>query len=262
MKKLHVFAAMFLFSLGVSAQTIDVHKKDGTVVSYDATNVEYIGFTAAKSDPDKGNAPATAEAINLGLPSGTKWANMNVGAEKMEDYGLYFAWGETVGYGSDTSDGRSFKWTSYKWYSGSGTTLTKYCTKSSYGTVDNKTVLDAEDDAVAVNWGGDWRMPTSDEIKELIDNTMSEWTTVNGVYGMKFTSTVTGYTNKYIFFPAAGYRGSTGLYSQGSYGRYWSSSVDTDFLRGAYNLYFDSSNMNCNGYYRWNGLSVRAVLNK
>jgi len=148
-------------------------------------------------------APAGVEAVDLGLPSGTKWANMNVGATAPEDYGLYFAWGETMGYTSDTSDGHSFDWENYKWCNGSGKTLTKYCTTSDYGTVDNKMVLDLEDDAAYLNWGDKWRMPTITEIQELLDNTTSEWTTQNGVYGRKFTSKSNGNA---VFLPAAGYR--------------------------------------------------------
>ncbi|MBR6016482.1 MAG: hypothetical protein IK067_05060, partial [Prevotella sp.] len=98
------------------------------------------------------------EYVDLGLPSGTLWATCNVGAETPEDYGLYFAWGETVGYTGDTSDGRLFDWANYKWCDGSNTTLTKYCNNSEKGKdgfTDDKTVLDPEDDAATANWGED-----------------------------------------------------------------------------------------------------------
>ena len=186
-------------------------------------------------EPKTDFAPAAAEAVDLGLPSGTKWANMNVGAEAPEDYGLYFAWGETVGYGSDTSDGRSFNWANYKWCNGTWNTQTKYCISKSWGTVDNKTVLDPEDDAARVNWGGKWRMPTYTEMLELLDNTTSEWTTVNGVNGSKFTSKTNGNS---IFLPAAGYRDGQGIFGLPRAGFYWSSSADESVVTDARNLQF------------------------
>lgn len=178
--------------------------------------------------------------IDLGLPSGTKWACCNVGASKPEGYGLYFAWGETKGYTGDISDGRLFDWASYKWCNGSSTTLTKYCTKSDYGTVDNKTVLDAEDDAAHVNWGGSWRMPTRADSKELFDNTTNEMTTQNGVNGQLFTSKVNGNS---IFLPAAGVRWGSYIDRIGSSGLYWSSSLNERYPFCAYYLNFYLGNV-------------------
>ena len=100
------------------------------------------------------------EWVDLGLPSGLKWATCNVGATKPEEYGNYYAWGETTPQ-------TDCYWSTYKWCNGSYNTMTKYCTDSDYGTVDNKTVLDPEDDAAAVNMGGKWRMPTDEEFLEL-----------------------------------------------------------------------------------------------
>ena len=102
------------------------------------------------------------EYVDLGLPSGTLWATCNIGASTPEDYGDHFAWGETAP--KDYYD-----WFTYKWYNGSYGTLTKYNTDSYYGTVDNKTKLDSEDDAAYVNWGPQWRMPTVEQQKELIE---------------------------------------------------------------------------------------------
>ena len=192
-----------------------------------------------------GDTPAGLQAVDLGLPSSTLWANMNVGAEKPEDYGLYFAWGETTGYTGDTSDGRTFYWDSYKWCNGSETTLTKYCTNSYYGTVDNKAVLELEDDAAHVNLGGSWRMPTLADINELLDNTTDEWITQNGVNGRKFTSKTNGNS---IFLPAAGCRWESDLIGAGSGGQYWSSSLYESYSFYAYYLYFNSS-------YAWRGSS-------
>ncbi|MDD6356501.1 MAG: hypothetical protein PUG15_00150, partial [Bacteroidales bacterium] len=130
--------------------------------------------------------------VDLGLPSGLKWATCNVGAENPWDYGDYFAWGETVGYGkSDQSNAHNYAygntyvktyyyWDTYKYCSGTSfKTLTKYCSYSDYGHngyTDTKTVLDPEDDAARMNMGGSWRMPTTAEQRELTDNCYWEWT--------------------------------------------------------------------------------------
>ena len=198
------------------------------------------------------------KAIDLGLPSGTKWANMNVGATKPEEYGLYFAWGETEGYGSDIGDGRVFNWTTYKWCNGSYNTLTKYNTNSSCGTVDNKTELDLADDAAHANWGGNWHMPSYDQIKELFNSnyTTSVWTSVNGISGLRVTSKSNGNS---IFLPAAGYRWDTSLNYVGSWGYYWSSSLRRYDSGDVYGLYFNSGIWEWGSGYRDYGLSVRAV---
>ena len=190
--------------------------------------------------------------IDLGLPSGTKWACCNVGATKPAEYGLYFAWGETKGYTSDTSDGHSFNWANYKWIkwlNGSGS-FTKYTGS------DGKTELDLEDDAAYVNWGSSWRMPSRDQIKELIDNCDWEWTQLNGVYGRK----VTGPNGKSIFLPTAGWRYDfPSLYFAGSRGRCWSRSLNTDDSGSADHLYFYSNLVDWGYNGRYGGQSVRPV---
>ena len=186
--------------------------------------------------------------IDLGLPSGTLWADRNVGADSPEDYGDYFAWGETT-------TKSTYDWSTYKWCQGSGTTMTKYCTDTSYGTVDNKTVLDLEDDAAYVNMGKDWRMPTYDELNELNSKCTWTWTTQNGVTGYK----VTGPNNNSIFLPAAGYRYDSSLYDVGSYGCYWSALLYQGNPYYAWYLLFHSSGHDMYRYYRYGGHTVRAV---
>lgn len=216
----------------------------------------YLGSVSKFTTLDKPKPSYDSRAVDLGLPSGTMWASCNVGADSPEEYGLFFAWGETVGYGFDTY--QSFDWSTYKWCNGSETTMTKYCTNSNYGTVDNKTVLDLEDDAAHVNWGGNWRMPTFEEITELLNNTTNVWTTQNGVFGQEFTGT-NGHS---IFLPAASSSWSVefGLIAR-SRGNYWSSTLYY-YPDGAYYLKFDSGGADWNDYERCYGQSVRPVCKK
>ncbi|MCR4582630.1 MAG: hypothetical protein K5764_03640, partial [Prevotella sp.] len=137
---------------------------------------------------------------------------------------------------------------------------TKYCTNSNYGDngfTDDKTVLDMEDDAAHANWGGDWRMPTIAEFDELLANTTSEWTSVNGVNGYKFTSNTNG---KSIFLPAAGSRWDGELYDTGSDGYYWSSALGESYPNNARSLSFYSGYVGTSDHdYRYGGQSVRPV---
>ena len=188
--------------------------------------------------------------VDLGLS--VKWATCNVGANNPEDYGDYFAWGETT-----TKD--TYSWSTYKYCNGSSSTLTKYCNNSSYvnnGFTDNKTQLELSDDAARANWGGSWRMPTDTEKTELRTECTWTWTTQNGVDGRIVTSKTNGNS---IFLPAAGYRRDSSLNKAGTYGEYWSSSLDTDDSSYAWGVFFSSSGVR--GYigYRSDGLSVRPV---
>ena len=196
--------------------------------------------------------------VDLGLPSGTLWATCNIGAENPEDYGDYFAWGETEGYNSGKT---TFDWSTYKWCEGSENTMTKYCTNSNYGFngfTDDKTELDLEDDAAYVNWGPAWRMPSIEQCEELINSnyTTTEWTTQNGVNGRKITSKTNGNS---IFLPAAGYRGNSSLNTAGSYGNYRSRMLDTSILSDARDLGFGSNNIYMYNFGRYDGQSVRPV---
>ena len=190
------------------------------------------------------------EWVDLGLPSGTKWATCNVGASKPEEYGNYYAWGETTP--KDYYD-----WSTYKWCKGSATTLTKYNTRSSYGTVDNKTVLELADDAARANWGGAWRMPTDAEWTELRENCTWTWTIKNGVNGYEVKSEANGNS---IFLPAAGCRDGGDLYGAGGGGDYWSSSLYTGSPYSAWLVSFDSASVYRSYYNRYCGQSVRPVL--
>ena len=190
--------------------------------------------------------------IDLGLPSGTLWAMMNIGANAPEEYGDYFAWGETAP--KDYYD-----WSTYQWCNGSKNTLTKYCTNSSYGNngfTDGKTELDPEDDAAYVNWGPEWRMPSLAQIQELCENCTSQWTAVNGINGRLFTSNINGAS---LFLPAAGSWGDE-LVGLGTGGLYWSRTLIASRPYCAYGLNFYSDYVSLDGsWYRDYGHSVRAV---
>ena len=186
------------------------------------------------------------EAVDLGLS--VKWASCNVGAEKPEEYGDYFVWGEV-------KPKEDYDWSTYKYCRGSYNSMTKYCTQSGYGIVDSNYMLDPEDDAATVNWGGAWRMPTRAEQDELREKCKWTWTTQNGVNGYK----VVGPNGNSIFLPAAGYMGGSSLYNVGSSGYYWSSLLNASYPYDAYNMGFDSSYVGRDYDTRDYGLSVRPV---
>lgn len=186
------------------------------------------------------------EAVDLGLS--VKWASCNVGAESPEEYGSYFAWGET-------EEKTSYSWTTYKWCNGSYDNLTKYCTDSYYGTVDNKTTLDPEDDVAHVQWGGNWRMPTKAEQDELRSECSWYWTSVKGVNGYQ----VTGPNGNSIFLPAAGGRLGTDVNYRGSDGNYWSATLLENFSDIAYFLRFYDGGYGWGNGDRTYGRTVRPV---
>lgn len=191
------------------------------------------------------------EYVDLGLPSGTLWATCNIGASKPEEYGDYFAWGET-------KTKSEYTYETYKWCGGSKKNLTKYNTNSDYGTVDNKTELDVEDDAAYVNWGQKWRMPTWSEIWELHEKCTWEWTSKDGHNGF----VVTGPNDNSIFLPAAGMRGRSSYYV-GARGYYLSSELcKLGSNNTAFSLYFQTGYYTISGDYAWRdyGCSVRPVV--
>ena len=202
------------------------------------------------------------EYVDLGLPSGTLWATCNVGADKPEDYGDYYAWGET-------EEKSYYDWSTYKYCKGDYNELTKYCSDSSYGYngyTDNRTVLEPDDDVAHVKWGGDWRMPTDAEWSELRSSSNCTWTwygrgntEFGGTAGYKVTSRKSGYESNFIFLPAAGYRLDGSLGFVGSDGNYWSASLYESSPGSAWRVNFYSRNYGWYGIDRDLGLSVRPV---
>ena len=230
----------------------------------DYNSLETVDFTRVVYDKTDDlvyiQTPILCGFVDLGLS--VNWATCNVGATKPEEYGLYFAWGETEGY-SGVTDAKGFYWSDYKWCNGSETTLTKYNHDTSYGTVDNLETLELVDDAAYVT-NNSCRIPTSGECKELIDNTTTAFTEVNGINGIQLTSTKEGYTDKSIFIPAAGQVYDGSLSNVGSCGYIWSSSLYSNYPGFARRMYFciSSGSVAMNDYYRYDGFSVRPVKEK
>ena len=234
---------------GVDVNSADCNN-DGNVNISDVTAL--IDYLLSGHWPDEPVIPTdNHEYVDLGLPSGTLWATMNIGANSPEDFGDYFAWGETVP--KDYYD-----WSNYKWCNGSDTTMTKYCTLSEYGNngfIDNKTELDPEDDAAYVNWGSLWRMPSKAQIDELNLECTWRWTQRNGVNGLL----VTGTNGNSMFLPAAGGRWYELLCDVDNWGFYWSRTLHSGDPYFAFDLYFDSGKVywDMDGHYA--GFTVRAV---
>ena len=194
---------------------------------------------------------------------GLKWATMNIGAKTITDVGLFFQWGDTKGYAADQIGSeigqKRFYWADYKY--GNGTTSPGTTGMTKYNSTDGKTVLDASDDAAAVNWGGVWRMPTTDEYVSLGNSTTSAWTTDyqgSGVAGLILTSRSD--SSKKLFFPAAGRCYAGVVREVGTNGYLWSSSISNNDVTQARVKNFLSSGGGWQAvYYRYNGFSIRAV---
>jgi uncharacterized protein (TIGR02145 family) len=188
--------------------------------------------------------------VDLGLPSGLKWATCNVGATKPEEYGNYYAWGETA-------IKTTYSGATYLFSNDGCNTFTKYNTDDSYGTIDNKTVLEAADDAATQNWGENWHTPTYDEWTELYSTCTWSLTVQSGVSGYVVKAT----NGNYIFLPLAGYYSSSGSYNKSSYGYYWSSSISKSKPNCAWNMQLqksDATHYRCTNL-RCKGLSIRPV---
>lgn len=253
-------------------------------------NLQYVLFAIVMAIVSleiraENNVPATY--VDLGLPSGTLWANMNLGASTVSGVGDFFCWGETTSKESYTKE-------NYKWYQswdveastyededgfthtiegGTYWGFTKYCweaDKGYKGQVDNLKKLDIDDDAAFVNWGANWRMPTKAELRELKEKCTWEWTSLNGQNGYK----VTGVNGNFIFLPASGYQEDGNVYypngpifQRGKFGLYLTNQTG-DWSDHASSMYFTNSRIEvdyltlCNGQfngYRMYGSSIRPV---
>ncbi len=260
---------MCLLSLTANAQSMmRIELEDGKHVDYQVSSITSIKWFTNEI-PDK--SPVGAQAVDLGLS--VKWANMNIGASKPEEYGDYLAWGETSGYKSGKN---AFYDATYKYYKSTNgkdkdgfdvvlaSGYTKYVTKSNAssdgydGFYDDKTVLDPEDDAAVANWGGSWRMPTKDELDELITKCTWESKELNGKKGYK----VTGPNGNFIFLPNAGRFNVWSIINVGESGNYFSSSLNSNRSYSsayAYGLSFGRNWCRIDSSFRAEGYNVRAV---
>lgn len=243
-----VISLLMLASLPANAQENlrgDVND-DGQVDIDDVTClIDYILKGSWPDDQD------SHEYVDLGLPSGTLWATCNVGASSPEEYGDYFAWGETA-----TKD--EYTYENYKWWyfdENGYRYISKYNYDSYFGPVDNKTELEPEDDAARVNWGTSWCMPSLEQVGELVNSCSWQWTQRNGVIG----HLLTGPNGNTMFLPAAGYYEGGTIEYAGTYGNYWSRALYTHLPDRAFCIYFDSEYWDSEDLSRYNGHVIRAV---
>ena len=197
-------------------------------------------------------------AVDLGLPSGRLWANMNIGAEKETDYGLYFQWGDTIGY----TDASHSTWATCPGNGGNSTynedSLVAWDAENLSGGL-----LKPEVDAATVNMGGNWRMPTMEDLDELFDNTRVITTVIDGVTGKTFTNMTDA--SKYIFIPYAGNALDGSFNSLSETGNIWGSSFCSNPVSGRAHSDASYLHINSGSYYgtswaeRRDAFSVRGV---
>lgn len=242
-KHFHLLATLFVavLTLGFASCGGDDDEEDTT----DATPAYGDDLTLT----DEGKA---AMAVDLGLPSGLKWADRNVGSSNFTDYGSYFAWG-------DVETVYDYCWEIYK-YGTARDQLTKYCNDAKYGRdgfTDTNIILDAADDAASIHWGGRWRMPTKADFEELIKNTTYQHVEYLGIPGCKFTNRRDG--SKFIFLPSAGCKIGPSVSYLRTNCIYWSSSLSGSPDK-AY-TFIDSQAYGCqiSSHDRSYGLTVRPV---
>lgn len=219
MKKALLLAVISLWqsaAFGQKKYEMVVEKTDGTEIVTNVEDIVQIYFRERNSDDPIDDTTITA--VDLGLPSGTKWANANLAINESNVYGGYYSWGET-------SEKTSYSWSDYQ-YGTSATTVTDI----------GSNIAGTQYDVAHTLLGGSWQMPSSDDFAELLANCTYQWTSQNGVKGGLFTSKING---KSIFFPAAGSWWDKKVHEVGKSGNYWSSSVSTYPEGTAVVLYFD-----------------------
>lgn len=222
-------------------------------VSYceDNNDVHYNPFV----DPFNGH-----DYVDLGLPSGTLWATKNVGANNITDSGLYFSWGGTTGYtAAQVGTDKNFTWADYEL--GDGGSSKSNMTK--YNSIDCLTTLEAVDDAATVNMGGEWHMPSKEQIQELLNTSYctNNWVIdyqSSGVNGILFTSVAD--SSKTLFIPAAGLCYDSSLNNKGYNSYLWSQSINENNVVSSYCLEGSVSVRRLDYYSRYEGYSVRGVI--
>ena len=214
------------------------------------TRIVYITQNGNPASESLGTCPDDNHPHKVDMGNGVMWACCNVGASSPIDYGNYYAWGETT-------PKTDYSWETYKWCNGTEKTLTKYCTNSTYGKVDDKIQLNRSDDAAWVNWGDSWRMPIIDELSDLDSKCRWIWTTIKNVNGYHVIAS----NGNTIFLPAAGHRFGDETTETGNRGEYWSSSLYLykDNSRESYEFFFTNDYRHTFHWNRYTGYSVRPV---
>lgn len=254
MKKITLFliALLTVSTLAMAQSKLYVYQADGTRTEFIAANVDSITISKNGETPDHDVNANGHEYVDLGLPSGNLWATCNVGANAPEEAGDYFAWGET-----EAKD--AYHYATYKWYNLSNSKYTKYCIRAEYGEVDNRTIIELLDDAANVNWGGNWRLPSREDMIELQEKCTWEFTSIKNVPGYKIKSKV---NQNSIFLPAVGYYKNSEKIEDGLYGYYRTSSL-SDYQSLALYLYFNSDAVSrTESLARCFGMTIRPVLSK
>ena len=250
MKKI-LLSVLLLFLAGIET----MNAQPGMVVMQDDKNIVIpISKVNQVLFVDDISEYANEVYVDLGLPSGTLWATCNIGAENPEDFGNYYAWGET----ETKSD---YNWGTYIHCWGTNDTMTKYCTYGAYGTVDGITSLQPDDDAATANCGEGWYIPSNAQFEELLNSsyTTQEWTQEGGKDGWKITSISNG---KSIFLPAAGRYEGTSCSSQGEMGYYWSSTLGSAGAYSSCDILFYSGGIYTGSADRRYGMTIRPVRDK
>lgn len=244
MRKITILIVLFTTYLcNISAQGIRAYRKDGSVIDFRYSELDSLVAYPYKEPQDTEDY----EFVDLGLS--VKWATRNIGAETPEEAGQFFAWGEIEGYYKE--ENHVFSWENYKWCRGKEDLLTKYCTSTKYGLVDDLILLQPEDDAASVIMGGSWRIPSEAEWRELYSNCSRTWTEKNGVKGNIFVSRVNGNS---IFIPSIRIK-----YKVTDIGEYWTNRIDKSYNSNAYYLEIDDDSFWFPSLSRCDGHTIRAV---
>ena len=199
------------------------------------------------------SAQSKHQYVDLGLS--VKWATCNIGANKPEEHGEYFSWGET-------ENKRINNWETYRFTEGDKNEISKYCSNSQYGwheLADSLSALEPDDDVAHKKWGGNWRIPTKAEMKELLDNCTWTWTTRNDINGYLVTGKKPGYTDRSIFIPVTGAYDNGKLFGSKDHGHYWSRNCGTLYPADAYTLELSVREASVGMESRCQSLAVRPV---
>lgn len=218
MKKIILLVVLAASQLIIFAQTVNIHFKNGQIIEFPSDNVEFVDFSEKASNPSL----TAGQAVDLGLS--VYWASCNIGAEKPEDSGNYYAWGETA-------PKTKFTLSNYAYYNSDTQQFIEI----------GSNICGTQYDAATVNLGSDWRLPTKEEMKELIDNCTWEWVQLNGINGYR----IIGKNNNSIFLP--NYSTNRDFY-------YWTG-TNCICLWGQSDYY----NITSGGSYSYRGFSIRPV---